>query len=173
MDSTAFNTALAKLAKRDIESFMEQHSECFDQLLWFAISDDQPHAWRAAWILCSIMVPGDARVQHFVGPIVGALTNKTDGHTRELLRVLMLMELAEEHAGKVFDFCVQVWQNPMKSPGLRMNALKMLVKIADRFPELLPEVLLLLNYLYVATLSSGAMRSAERIRQNLPSIEIQ
>lgn len=173
MDTTAFNTALARLAKRDIESFLEQHSECFDQLLFFAISDDQPHAWRAAWILGSIIEPGDIRVQHFVGSIVGALTNKTDGHTRELLRVLLLMELTEEHAGRVFDLCVQIWQNPVKSPGLRMNALKMLVKIADCFPELLPEVHLLLNYLYVATLTPGARRSAERIIQNLPSIEIQ
>jgi len=169
MDTTAFNTALAKLAKRDIEGFMKQHSECFDHLMGFAISDDQPHAWRAAWIFASIMEPDDIRVQHFAGRIVGALSNKTDGHTRELLRVLLLMELTEEHAGIVFDFCVQIWQNPMKSPGLRMNALKMLVKIATSYPELLPELNVLLNPLYISSLSPGARISAERIRQNLPA----
>lgn len=159
--------ALITMHKSDLLDFMGLHPHTISQALQIALSDQQDYAWRAAWVLGCCMVNNDERVQPFVGQMVEALEAKPEGYTRELLKVLMKLDLPEYHQGKVFDICSAIWLNPRKSVGLRVVALKMLASIAKRQPEILPELITMLDDVFVESLSRGAIVSVLRIRENL------
>ena len=72
-------------------AYMETHPEAYEEAVQLAISDKQPYAWRAAWLLWSCLEENDRRVQKHVKEIVKSVKSKNDGHQRELLKILLLM----------------------------------------------------------------------------------
>ena len=57
------------------------------------------------------------------------------GVQRELLKILLQMELNEEDEVFLFDVCVKVWEKINKKPSVRLTALKFMVEIAKKYPE--------------------------------------
>lgn len=145
--------------KAEMISFMDTHPEYFEEAIQLAVSDKQPNAWRAAWLLWSCMEENDRRIQKYIKKIVDTLENKDDGHQRELLKILLNMELNEEYEGKLFNLCMDIWEQISKSPSVRVNAFKFIFKIAKKHPELAKEIRFLTEDHYLESLSPGAKHS--------------
>jgi len=64
---------LTNSRKQDIISYMNDHPEDFDRVIRLAVSDQQPYAWRAAWLLCSCMKDNDKRLQPYIRKIITVL----------------------------------------------------------------------------------------------------
>ena len=135
--------------KDEMISFMDAHPEFYKEEVELAISDKQPYSWRAAWLLWSCMEENDKRIQKYIKSIVDTLETKDDGHQRELLKILLQMELKEEYEGILFNICMDIWEQINKTPSVRINALKFIIKIAKKHPELSREITFLTqdNYL--------------------------
>ena len=73
-----------------------------------------------------------------------------------------MMELDEKYEGILFDICMNVWEQIDKSPSVRVNALKMIVKIANKHPELKQEIDFLTQDHFWESLSPGAKHSAKK-----------
>lgn len=149
--------------KNEMISFMNDHPECFEEAVELALSDKQPYAWRAAFLLWSVIEINDKRIKKFIKRIVNAVKGKSDGHQRELLKILLMMELEEKYEGVLFDICINIWEEISKAPSVRINALKMIIKIADKHPELKQEISFLLQDHYLESLSRGAKHSALKL----------
>lgn len=148
-------------------SFMDNHPEFFNEAIELAISDKQPYAWRAAWLLWSCMEENDRRIQKYIGNIVDTIETKDDGHQRELLKILFNMEVREEYEGKIFDLCMDIWEGINKAPSVRVNALKFIIKIVKKHPELAKEITFLTENHYLESLSPGAKNSVSRLMREL------
>jgi hypothetical protein len=140
-------------------SFINAHPEYFEEAIELAVSDKQPYSWRAAYVLWSVIKENDKRIQRHIKKIVEAVKNKDDGHQRELIKILLMMELDEKYESVLFDFCMDVWEQISKAPSVRVNALKMIIKIADKHPELRQEISFLTQDHYLDFLSPGAKHS--------------
>jgi hypothetical protein len=81
--------------------------------------------------------------------------------------MLLMMELDEKYEGVLFDICLGIWEQIDKSPSVRINALKMIIKIANKHPELTQEILFLTEDHYLASLSPGAKHSALKLMTEL------
>jgi hypothetical protein len=162
-EETPFQYLLTNTYKGDLIVQMGSHPEFFTEALQLAVSNVQPYGWRAAWLLWSCMTKNDPRVQGSIPMMLEALPQREDGHQRELLKVLYMMELDEEQEGRLFDLCAGIWEQAAKSPGVRMNALKHILKIAAKYPELKNEIAFLVQSHYLDSLSPGARRSAIRM----------
>jgi hypothetical protein len=149
--------------KKDMISFMNSHPEYFDEAIELAVSNKQPYSWRAAFILWSVIEENDKRIKKHINKIVKAVKGKSDGHQRELLKILLMMELDEKYEGVLFDICVDVWEQIDKSPSVRVNALKMIIKIAEKHPDLKKEISYLAQDHYLESLSPGARHSVKKI----------
>lgn len=149
-------------------SFLANHPEYFDEAIELAIGDKQPYSWRAAWLLWSCMEGNDKRIQKYVKRIVETLDTKDDGHQRELLKILLQMELKGEYEGKLFDLCMNIWEQIGKAPSVRVNALKFIIKIANKHPELSQEITFLAQDHYLDSLSPGAKHSVRKLMKGLP-----
>lgn len=148
-------------------SFMEDHPEYFDEAIELAIADKQPYSWRAAWLLWSCMEENDKRIKKYVKRIVETLDSKDGGHQRELLKILLQMELNEEYEGKLFNLCINVWEQIDKAPAVRVNAFKFIVKIAKKHPELDKEISFLAQDHYLEFLSPGARHSVTKMMKDI------
>ena len=148
-------------------SFMENHPEYFDEAIKLAIGDKQPYSWRAAWLLWSCMEENDKRIRKYIKKIVDSIKTKDDGQQRELLKILLQMELKEEYEGILFNLCMNIWEQINKSPSVRITALKFIIKIAKKHPELSQEISFLTQNHYLESLSRGIKHSVSRMMKEL------
>lgn len=160
---TALEKTLTGCYKDEMISFMNAHPEYFDEAVELAVEDKQPYSWRAAWLLWSVIEENDKRIKKFIKRIVNAAKTKSDSHQRELLKILLMMELDKKYEGVLFDICMNIWEQISKAPSVRVNALKMIIKIADKHPELKQEISFLAQDHYLESLSPGAKHSALRM----------
>jgi hypothetical protein len=166
---TAFEHILTSSYKADLLSYMNAHPEDFKEAIELAVSNKQPYSWRAAWLLWSCMEENDQRIQGYIKNIINTITTKNDDHQRELLKILLLMELDEEYEGFLFDVCVSVWEKINKKPSVRFTAFKVIVKIAEKHPDLSHEIIFLTQNQYMDSLSPVVKRSISRMIKEFTS----
>lgn len=111
---TPLEQTLTTLYKEGMIAFLNQHPDCFEEAVQLAISNKQPYAWRAAWLLWSVMTENDPRLLPYIPSILQSIQNKHDGHQRELLKILYLLEINEAYEGQLFDLCISLWENIQK-----------------------------------------------------------
>ncbi|MGE5682948.1 MAG: hypothetical protein ACM34K_18930 [Bacillota bacterium] len=165
--TTEFESVLLSFYKPDMIAYVNNHPEVFEEAILLAVSNKQPFSWRAAWLLSICMEENDTRFQAYTELIINSLADKTDGHQRELLKILLKMELNEDHQGLLFDFCVNLWKDIYKQPSVRSTALKIIVKITREYPDLTKEVLLITKGQYLNTLSPAIKKSVPKILKEL------
>jgi hypothetical protein len=160
---SALEHILMNFYKNEMICFMDNHPEVFEEAIELAISDKQPYSWRAAWLLWSCMEENDQRIQKYIKDIVNSVKTKKDGHQRELLKILLQMDLNKKYEGLLFNICLDVWEGINKNPSVRLTALKFIIKIAKRHPELSKEITFLTQDQYLESLSHGVKKSISKM----------
>jgi len=158
---------LTTCCKADMISYMATHPEDFEEAISLAISNKQPYSWRSAWLLWSCLEDNDQRIQKHISSIISSLSAKEANQQRELIKILLLMDLKEEDEGFLFDFCATIWRTLSHKPSVRFNAFKMIIKIAKRHPDLRNEIEFLTENEYMDSLSSAAQKSIYKMLAEL------
>lgn len=153
--------------KADMITYMESYPEQFEEAITLALSDKQPYCWRAASILWSCMEENDRRIRKYLQEIIDCLPAKKQGHQRELLKILMRMELNEIQEGKLFNLCVELWEDTNNQPSVRYMAFQSMVKIAKKHPDLFREIDFLTENQYLNSLSPAVRKGIKKIIKNL------
>ena len=164
---TELEKVLMSFYKEEMILYIANHPESFEELVQLALDDKQPYSWRAAWLLWSCVEENDRRIKSHIRSIISSLKGKNDGHQRELIKILYLMDLDENHEGILFDHCISIWEKINKQPSVRFNAFKMIVKISRKYPELSQEIGFLLQDHYLETLSPGVRRGLLKMTNHL------
>lgn len=162
---TSLEYALMHSHKNEMISFIKSHPEYFEEAIELAIQNKQPYSWRAAWVLWSCITINDKRVQKHIPKIIENIKDKEDGHQRELIKILLEMDLNEEQEGYLFDICVSLWEEVEKKPSVRYTAFKFINKTVYKYPDLSQEILLLAQEKYLNTLSPGVRKSIRKLIQ--------
>ncbi len=92
---TPLEELLLNCHKETLIAHLQAHPEQFDEAMALALSDKQPYAWRAAWLLWGCMEENDPRFRGYVKNMITALPTKNDNQKRDLLLILLKMELDE------------------------------------------------------------------------------
>jgi len=157
--------------KEEMVAFLKSQPEYFNEAIELAISDDQPFAWRSAFLLGSCMEDNDIRIKKFIKPILKCIKSKNDGHQRELLKILYRMKLSDKEEGMVFDICIRLWEQISKDPSVRMTAIKFILKIAKEHRELLNEIAPLMQDHYLELLSPGVKKSIRKMIKGIIDLD--
>ena len=160
---TALEQILTSTYKEGMMNYMKATPSAFDELIQLALSDQQPYAWRAAWLLSHCAKTKDQRVQPFVAPMIDRLAIAPDGQKRDLINVLRKMEIDEDDIGKLFDVCIDIWVRTTAIPSVRINAFRLLLKICAVYPDLYNEVSLLTETEYLDSLSLGIRKTVYKL----------
>ncbi len=138
---------------------MNSHPEFYDEAIDLAVADKHPYSWRAAWLLWSCIDKNDPRVQNHIQRILDNIRTKSDGHQRELIKILLEMYLDEEQEGYLYDLCVSLWKQTDKKPSVWFTSFKCIQKVVRKYPDLTNELVLLTQAKYLDTLSPRVRRS--------------
>ncbi len=162
---TVLEKKLMTLYKDEMISFLKENPEYFDEAIQLSITDKQPYSWRAAFLMWGCMDENDARIHKHILPIIKCIKDKRDGHQRELLKILYKMEIDKKYEGRIFDISMNLWKQIDKTPSIRSTALKFIIKIAKKYPELLNEIAFLTQDHFLETLSPGVKNSVRKMME--------
>ena len=163
----ALTIVLSKLFKEDVAKFMQDYPEEFNSIVELSITDEKPMCWRAAWVVQTFMIQNDARVQPFVDLMLEELPKKDDGHQRELLKILANMELDDDRESILYDECVTIWESVRKKPATRYFAFQQMIKMVEKYPELIQEIHAVTQPQHINTLSHGVKHGVLKLLARL------
>jgi hypothetical protein len=113
------------------------------------------------------MQENDVRFQKHIKAMIDSVPGKKDGHQRELIKILLNMELDDEQEGFMFNLCVGIWEKIGKDPSVRYTAFKFILKVIKKYPELSQELNFYTQDQYMESLSPGVRRGIFRmIKEN-------
>jgi hypothetical protein len=145
--------------KEKLLHYVSQNPDAFNVLLALSLEENTPEAWRAAWLVGHTMRKNDHRIIPSIDILIKILKEAKEGHQRQLIILLLKMELNEEQEGKLFDSCLSIWEQINCIPSTRITALKFILKTVKKFPELKNEIKLWTQDMYLETLSPGIKNS--------------
>lgn len=149
--------------KEEMIEYLNSHPEGLKEAIQLAITEKQPYSWRAVSLLWSCNEETDWRLQEYVNIFIKILPDRKNNQQRELLKILQKLEIEDELEGLLFEHCVTIWKDISKQASVRYNALKILLKMAKKYPELTYEIRFLTGSQYMKTLSDGARKSVSKI----------
>ncbi len=149
------------------DCFLDEHPEFFDEAMDIALSDEKPLNWRAAWMIGGYMKKNDQRITPYISRIVDALPDLDDGHQRELIKILLRMDMDEEEESRLYDLSATLWEQVQKKPSVRHFAFRCMVQFAEKYPELNHEILVLAQPQYINALSPGIRKSILKAVQKI------
>ena len=145
--------------KDELVKHIKENPYLIEPLIKYSIFNTEPNNWRAAWLICHVMKKNDTRIVPYIDTIIEIIPNKTDGHQRQLLIILEKMDWDESQEGIIFNLCLTLWENIHKIPSTRITAFSLLLKIAEKHPDLIAELELWTSDYFTETLSPGIKNS--------------
>jgi hypothetical protein len=113
--------------------------------LWaFALSDEEPVNWRAAWVIKGIHENKPKLVEPLIHEMIQALPNlEKEGVKREFLRMILEYPLPEdeEMLGVLLDSCFQWLANPPEPIAIKVHCMTILFEISKVIPEIKQELI--------------------------------
>lgn len=158
---------LLKRRKAEMVEFYQYHPDCFDEAIEMALSNEEPFCWRAAWMIGGDIKENGSIIAPYASKIIKLIPSFEDGHQRELLKILLQVNLTEEQESLLFDLSVNLWEQVRKKPSVRHFAFKAMVQIAKKYPEFNNEILLLSQPHYINPLSPGIRAAVIKMARKL------
>jgi hypothetical protein len=143
-----------------------QSKEKFLMLLELTLYEQDPLAWRAAWILdgSDEAVPGLARGS--ISTIVQRLPElESKGALRSLLRLLSRHEIPEEDQGLLVDLCFSYMVSELYPVAVKVHAMQIIYNHTLIYPELSEELVTVIEDQIVNNTVGFKSRGMRIIRQ--------
>lgn len=128
-----------------------------DQLIHALRNDIE--SWIHAWQINHVKKTELIKIQKQVDKIISAIDSKNDGHQRELLKVLLKLNLTDDQLSLLWDICLRIWLDIQKQSSVRISAYKILVNTAKKFKPLSDELVRLTEEKHITSLSNGIRNS--------------
>ncbi|WP_152287263.1 hypothetical protein [Flavicella marina] len=144
--------------KKGLLNFIKSHPEAFIPLFKLSLKNNTT-AWRASWLIGHTMNINDGRIVADVDKMISILPLLKEGHQRQTIIILLNMFLNDEQEGKLFDTCLNIWENIKLIPSTRITAMKFILSVVEKFPELKSEIKLWTQDMYLESLSPGIKNS--------------
>jgi hypothetical protein len=112
-----------------------------DDVVNLALSNEQPHARFACWILTHYLDECDKNaLNEYVDRAIDFLPYpKHTGQKREILRWLTICKIKTEKLGQLLDFCLEVLPDNSLPIAVKIHAMTIIDNIAKKEPEIIPE----------------------------------
>jgi len=155
-----------KINKDEVVSLINKDKSVFE-FYSKHITKNEPTSWKASWGLYHALCKDDKRITPYLTKIIKSIAGKSDGHQRELIKIVRKMKLSEREEGYFFDICVTLWEEIHKKPATRYNAVLFIIEMAKKHPEIKNELEHLTSDYYTQTLSQGIKRIFKRKLESL------
>ena len=116
-------------------------------------------SWIHAWQINHAKKTELNKLEEQIKKNISAIDGKKDGHQRELLKVLLKLNLTDDQLSLLWDICLRIWLDIQKQSSVRISAYKILVNTAKKYKPLSDELIRLTEDKHVSSLSNGIKNS--------------
>ena len=119
----------------------------FDLLFHHFINDEYRVVQRAAWPVSYCVIAYPTLIRKHWSKLVKNLQKK-DLHTavkRNSVRLLQDISIPEKYQGEIMDICFRYIESPTETVAVKAFSLTVLENLSKKYPEILPELKLLIN----------------------------
>ncbi|MEO6684015.1 MAG: hypothetical protein ABIN48_14420 [Ginsengibacter sp.] len=133
-----------------IVEWIGDNQEKFNELMDFLLFGDYQLAQRASWPMSYAAIKNPILIKSYLGKIVEFI-KREDIHTgikRNTLNVLLNIPIPEEVEGEILNLCFQFISLPEVPIGIKYYSLGLIEKLAEKYPEILSELKIILEDQY-------------------------
>ncbi len=154
-DQPPLELLLSKYFKTKAVQTIREYPELIEQILPICLTNKPPMCWRAAWVTRSAMDKNDAQAIPYIDRFLQVLPKKEDGHQRELIKLLQMLELTNDQESVLYDISVSIWESVGKQSSVRYVAIENILEMVSKYPELHNELEAITQPQYLNSLSPG------------------
>ncbi|MEP7075003.1 MAG: hypothetical protein ABI878_04265 [Acidobacteriota bacterium] len=147
-----------------IANFVGDDQRLFDELMGLMLSPVYRISQRAAWPVRFCVERNSKLLKPYFGELIKQLEpgEAPVAVRRNVLRLMQFAEIPKQYAGRIFDACYKLVDDPKETVAIRVFALTVAAKLAEPSPELLDE-LRLLAAKYPQAATSGFRSRVKRV----------
>lgn len=118
----------------------------FNQLFDLFLHDEYSVTQRAAWPMSYCVIAHPEFMKNNFDQLVKNLQKQNihDSIKRNTVRLLQSMEIPHEQEGAVMEICFNYVESATEAVAIKAFALSVLGKLAKKYPEIIPEIKLLI-----------------------------
>jgi hypothetical protein len=119
----------------------------FDQLLSVLLHGDFKTAQRASWPFYYSAMANPDFVGNHLKEILENL-KRTDIHggvRRNTLNIFLHLPIPEKHEGEIMELCFSFISDLQELPAIKSSSLGILEKLSKKYPEILPEIKIIIE----------------------------
>lgn len=135
-------------AQRDkIIEWVGNAQQRFNDLFKLFLNDEYRVSQRASWPVSYCVEAHPEFMQHHLEELLQNLErpNLHDAIKRNTIRLLQEIPIQEKYHGQVMNICFTYVENPAEAVAIKAFSLTVLGKLAKQYPEIIPEITLLME----------------------------
>ncbi|MDO9374048.1 MAG: hypothetical protein Q7T76_06510 [Ferruginibacter sp.] len=131
----------------NIATWVGNNPKRFDQLLQLVLKGMPVVQQRGSWPLSNVAIAHPELLTKSLEPLIANLqtTGLHNGIKRHTMRILEDMAIPENVEGDVMNICFNFLQSPTEAIAVKAICLTVLGKLARIYPEIIPEIKLLIE----------------------------
>lgn len=139
----------------------------FDEVLNLIFQENKQIAWRAAWIIDNATEKyPELLIPHIPAIIDLFLRTNNSSLQRIFTRILIRHKIPDHSIGTVFDRCFQLL-SPIHAVAVRANAMQVLYNITEQWPDLKPELAMVIGGMLEEAEDAGIISKAKNLLKKL------
>jgi hypothetical protein len=159
-----------------IVNWIGNRQERFDELFRLFLSDEYRVVQHAAWPLSYTVIKYPALVKKHFSKLITNLS-KPGIHAavkRNTMRLLQDIEIPKKYHGQIMDACFNYVARPNEAVAVKAFSLRVLENLAYQYPDIIPEIKLLIEEQYyreTAAFRSRADKFIKKINNSHPHLK--
>ena len=119
----------------------------FDELFQLFLNGGYRVTQRAAWPLSYCAIAHPALMENNFKKLAGNLKkpNLHDAIKRNTVRMLQSVSIPKKYEGEIMEICFKYIESPKEAVAVKAFSLTILEKLTKKYPEIIPEVKLLIE----------------------------
>ena len=144
-DPKYFSLKKVKQLAKDVE----KNPKIVKELVKLTLGEDLTLSMRASWALQHISFKNPELISTHISSLIKFLRKEKQhtGAIRNVIRLFHEIAIPEKYCGELFDLCMSYTKNATLPHAVRAFSITVLGDICKKYPELKPEVELVLNEL--------------------------
>lgn len=157
-------TVTSKNARDAATAWLEQAPSNINDIVEIAFSNEQPHAWHAAWILDGYTDKNKEAFRVYLNDTIEKIQGfEFDGQRRIFLRIILKYEIPEQYEVLLYDYCKTLMLSTGEAVAIKANAMRVLKNICDKYPELGDEIRHIIKELLPLNAKPAFVASARKL----------
>jgi hypothetical protein len=119
----------------------------FDELFHLFLTDEYRVVQRAAWPISYCVIAYPNFIKKHWGSLIKNLQkpNLHNAVKRNSIRLLQNIDIPKKYQGQVMDLCFKYVESPTEAVAVKAFSLTVLSNLARQYPEIIPEIKLLIE----------------------------